>query len=172
MNSLRILLAQHRLLSAQLKEIEEARQRVVNVAKPDRLQRMIQALARVVGVGVETATVLVHEVFSRSFKDRRALGAFVGLTGTPYNSGSAKTEQGISKNGNARVRRMLSQLAWRWLGHQPESALAQWFNARLGGAKGRMKKVLIVALMRKLVIALWRLAETGEVPIGARLAAR
>ena len=172
MKSLRLLLAQHRLLSAQLKEIEEARQQVVNVAKPDRLQRMIQALARVVGVGVETATVLVHEVFSRSFKDRRALGAFVGLTGTPYNSGSSKTEQGISKNGNARVRRMLSQLAWRWLGHQPESALAQWFNARLGGAKGRMKKVLIVALMRKLVIALWRLAETGEIPIGARLAAR
>jgi transposase len=133
---------------------------------------MIQTLARVVGVGVETATVLVHEVFSRSFKDRRALGAFVGLTGTPYNSGSSKTEQGISKNGNARVRRMLSQLAWRWLGHQPESALAQWFNARLGGAKGRMKKVLIVALMRKLVIALWRLAETGEVPAGARLTAR
>ena len=94
------------------------------------------------------------------------------MTGTPYNSGGAKTEQGISKNGNARVRRMLSQLAWRWLGHQPESALAQWFNARLGGAKGRMKKVLIVALMRKLVIALWRLAETGEVPMGARLAAR
>jgi transposase len=172
MNSLRLLLAQHRLLSAQLKKIEETKQRVMNVAKPDRLQRMIQALARVVGVGVETATVLVHEVFSRSFKDRRALGAFVGLTGTPYNSGSAKAEQGISKNGNARVRRMLSQLAWRWLGHQPESALAQWFNARLGGAKGRMKKVLIVALMRKLVIALWRLAETGEVPIGARLAAR
>jgi transposase len=171
MNSLRLLLAQHRLLSAQLKEIEEAKQRVMNVAKPDRLERMIQALARVVGVGVETATVLVHEVFSRSFKDRRALGAFVGLTGTPYNSG-AKTEQGISKNGNARVRRMLSQLAWRWLGHQPESALAQWFNARLGGAKGRMKKVLIVALMRKLVIALWRLAETGEIPMGARLAAR
>ena len=159
MNSLRLLLAQHRLLSAQLKEIEEARQRVMNVAKPDRLQRMIQALARVVGVGVETATVLVHEVLSRSFKDRRALGACVGLTGTPYNSGSSKTEQGISKNGNTRVRRMLSQLAWRWLGHQPESALAQWFNARLGGAKGRMKKVLIVALMRKLVIALWRLGQ-------------
>ena len=67
---------------------------------------------------------------------------------------------------------MLSQLAWRWLVHQPESALAQWFNARLGGAKGRMKKVLIVALMRKLLVALWRLAETGEVPAGARLAAR
>jgi transposase len=172
MNSLRLLLAQHRLLSAQLKAIEEARQRVVTIADPDRLQRMIQALAGVVGVGVETATVLVHEVFSRSFKDRRAVGAFVGLTGTPYNSGGSKTEQGISKNGNARVRRMLSQLAWRWLGHQPDSVLAQWFKARLGGGKGRMKKVLIVALMRKLVIALWRLAETGEVPAGARLAAR
>ena len=78
--------------------------------------------------------MLVYEVFPRSFKDRRALGAFVGLTGTPYNSGSSKTEQRISENGNARVRRMLSQLAWRWLGHQPESALAQWFNAGLGGA--------------------------------------
>jgi len=172
MKSLGLLLAQHRLLSAQLHEIEEARQQVVKVAKPDRLQRMIQALARVVGVGVETAIVLVYEVFSRSFKDRRALAAFVGLTGTPYDSGGSKTEQGISKNGNPRVRRMLSQLAWRWLGHQPESALAQWFRARLGGAKGRMKKVLIVALMRKLVIALWRLAETGEVPAGVRLAAR
>lgn len=172
MTSLRLLLAQHRLLSGQLKAIEAVRQRVVTIADPDRLQRMIQALAGVVGVGVETATVLVHEVFSRSFKDRRAVGAFVGLTGTPYNSGGSKTEQGVSKNGNARVRRMLSQLAWRWLGHQPDSVLAQWFKARLGGGKGRMKKVLIVALMRKLVIALWRLAETGEVPAGARLAGR
>ena len=170
--SLGLLLAQHRLLSAQLHEIEAARQQVVKVAKPNRLQCMIQALARVVGVGVETAIVLVYEVFSRSFKDRRALAAFVGLTGTPYNSGGSTIEQGISKNGNPRVRRMLSQLAWRWLGHQPESALAQWFKARLGGAKGRMKKVLIVALMRKLLIALWRLAETGEVPAGVRLAAR
>ena len=172
MKSLRLLLAQHRLLSAQLKEIEEARQQVVKVAKPDRLQLMILALARVFGVGVETATVLVYEVFSRSFKDRRALAAFIGLTGTPYNSGGSENEQGISKDGNARVRRMLSQLAWRWLVHQPKSALAQWFNARLNGARGRMKKILIVALMRKLVIALWRLAETGEVPAGVRLTAR
>lgn len=171
-NSLRLLLAQHRLLSAQLKEIEEAREQVVKVAEPDRLQLMILALARVFGVGVETATVLVYEVFSRSFKDRRALAAFIGLTGTPYNSGGSENEQGISKAGNARVRRMLSQLAWRWLVHQPKSALAQWFNARLNGARGRMKKILIVALMRKLVIALWRLAETGEVPAGVRLTAR
>ncbi len=170
-NSLRLLMAQHRLVSAQLKPIEEARQQVVDVVEPNRLQLMIQTLARVIGVGVETATVIVYEVFSRQFEDRRALAAFVGLTGAPYDSGGSRTEQGISKNGNPRVRRMLSQLAWRWLMHQPESALAQWYRARLAGAKGRMMKILIVALMRKLLIALWRLVETGEIPAGARLAA-
>ncbi len=170
-NSLRLLMAQHRLVSAQLKPIEEARQQVVDVVEPNRLQLMIQTLARVIGVGVETATVIVYEVFSRQFKDRRALAAFVGLTGAPYDSGGSTTEQGISKNGNPRVRRMLSQLAWRWLMHQPESALAQWYRARLAGAKGRMMKILIVALMRKLLIALWRLVETGEIPAGVRLAA-
>ena len=97
---------------------------------------------------------------------------FVGYDLTsPYDSGGSKTEQGISKNGNPQVRRMLSQLAWRWLRHQPASALTQWFHARLNGAKGRMKKVLIVALTRKLLVALWRYVETGEVPNGARLAA-
>jgi transposase len=172
MNSVKLLLAQHRLLSQQLKQIEEAREKVVEIEKPDRLQRMIQVLARLFGLGVETATVLVHEVLSRRFKDRRALGGFVGLTGTPYDSGGSKTEQGISKNGNPQVRRMLSQLAWRWLRHQPASALTRWFHARLNGAKGRMKKVLIVALTRKLLIALWRYVETGEVPAGARLVAK
>ena len=146
MNSLRLLMAQHRLVSAQLKAIEEARQQVVDVVEPNRLQLMILTLARVVGVGVETATVIVCEVFSRFFKDRRALAASLGSspragpTGTPYNSGGSSLEQGISKNGNPRVRRMLSQLAWRWLIHQPESALAQWYQARLGGAKGRMNE--------------------------------
>lgn len=172
MNSLKLLLEQHRLLSQQMRAIEAAREMVVEVNGPDRLQRMILALARLVGVGVETATVLVYEVFSRRFKGRRALAGFVGLTGTPYDSGGSKTEQGISKNGNPRVRRILSQLAWRWLYHQPGSALARWFDARLGGAKGRMKKVLAVALTRKLLIALWRYVETGEVPEGVRLAAR
>ena len=171
-NSLKLLLAQHRLLAQQMQEIEAAREKVLEVNWPDRLQRMIQMLARLVGVGVETATVLVYEVFSRRFKDRRALAGFVGMTGTPYDTGQSKREQGISKNGNPRVRRMLSQLAWRWLRHQKDSALARWFEARLGGAKGRMKKVLAVALARKLLIALWRYVETGEVPEGVRLAAR
>jgi transposase len=165
------LLAQHRLLSEQLREIETAREWVVTAADPDRLQRMIQALARLVGVGVETATTLVHEVFSRRFRDRRALAAFVGMTGTPYDSGASKHEQGLSKNGNPRVRRILTQLMWRWLMFQPQSALAQWFHGRTQGTKGRMKKIMAIALARKLLVALWRYVETGVVPEGVRLAA-
>ena len=172
MNSLKLLLAQHRLLSQQLKQIEEARAKVMEVENPDRLQRMIQQLAGLFGLGVETATVLVHEVLSRRFKDRRALGGFVGLTGTPFDSGGSRVEQGISKSGNPQVRRLLSQLAWRWLRHQPASELARWYRMRLAGGDGRMKKVLIVAMTRKLLIALWRYVETGEIPAGARLAAK
>ena len=118
------------LLSQQLKEIETAREPVAAVADPDRLERMIQLLAGLVGVGVETATTLVHEVFSRRFRDRRALAAFVGMTGTPYDSGGSKREQGLSKNGNPRVRRILTQLMWRWTLFQPQSALTRWFVAR------------------------------------------
>lgn len=169
--SLERLLAQHRLLSTQLKEIETARARVVAVADPDRIERMIQLLASLVGVGVETATTLVHEVFSRRFRDRRALAGFVGMTGTPYDSGGSRREQGLSKNGNPRVRRILTQLMWRWLMFQPQSGLAKWFLARTAGAKGRMKKIMAVALARKLLVALWRYLETGLVPEGVRLAA-
>jgi transposase len=93
--SLDRLMAQHRLLSEQLKEIETARERVAAAANPDRIERMIQALAALVGVGVETATTLVHEVFSRRFRDRRALAGFVGMTGTPYDSGGSRREQGL-----------------------------------------------------------------------------
>jgi transposase len=171
MASLERLMAQHRLLSGQLKEIETAREKVMAVADPDRLERMIQMLAGLVGVGVETATTLVHEVFSRRFRDRRALAAFVGMTGTPYDSGGSTREQGLSKNGNPRVRRMLTQLVWRWTIFQPQSALTRWFVARTGGARGRMKKIMAVALARKLLVALWRYIEAGVVPEGARLAA-
>ncbi len=136
MASLERLLAQHQLLSKQLKEIETAREQVVAVADPDRLQRMIQMLAGLVGVGVETATTLVHEVFSRRFRDRRALAAFVGMTGTPYDSGGSTREQGLSKNGNPRVRRMLTQLMWRWTIFQPQSLLTRWFVARTGARQG------------------------------------
>jgi len=171
MEKLRRLMAQHRLLSDQLKEIEEARQKVMEVPDPDRIARMIQMLVRIVGLGVETATVLVHEVFSRKFRDRRTLAAFVGLTGTPFNSGGSTREQGISKNGNPRLRRILTQLMWRWLKFQPGSDLARWFMERTGGAKGRIRKVMAIGLARKLLVALWRYVDAGSLPGGARLAA-
>lgn len=171
MAELRRLMARHRLASQQIKEIEAERDRVMAVAKPDRSERMIQLLVRIHGLGVETATVLVREVLCRSFRDRRKLASYVGVTGTPFHSGGMTREQGIDRHGNARARRILVQLAWRWLRFQPHSALTQWFHDRTGGAKGRIRMVMIVALARKLLVALWRYAETGEVPAGARLAA-
>ena len=166
------LMMRHRLVSDQLREIEAERDAVVRIAEPDRAERMIQLLVQIVGLGVETASVLVREMLgSRSFRDRRALASFVGLTGTPFQSGGMEREQGIGKNGNARVRRILMQLAWRWLRFQPQSPLSRWFAQRTGGAKGRIRKVMIVALARKLLVALWRYVETGELPADTRTAA-
>ena len=165
------LMVRHRLLSEQLSEIEAAREQTAMAAEPDHAVQQIQMLTRLVGLGLATATGLTREVFCRSFADRRAIAGFVGLTGTPFNSGGSEREQGISKNGNPRVRRILLQLAWRWLRFQPESALSCWFAERTGGAKGRIRKIMVVALARKLLVALWRYVETGELPAGARLAA-
>ena len=113
----------------------------------------------------------MREVFARSFRDRKALAGFAGPTGTPFNSGGREREQGISKRGNPRIRRLPIQLAWRWLRHQPESALSLWFVERVGDIKGRVRKIAVVALARKLLVALWRYLETGEVPAGVRFAA-
>lgn len=169
MAELRRLMERHRLASQQIRELEAARDRVAEVTEPDQAERMIQILIRIVGLGAETATLLVRELFCRSFRDRRALANFVGLTGTPFRSGGMEREQGIGKNGNAHVRRIVMQLSWRWLRFQPDSALSRWFDERTGGAKGRIRKVMIVAVARKLLIALWRYVETGEVPAGARI---
>ena len=172
MAELRRLMARHRLASEQLRQIEAERDRVLTVARPDREERMIQLLVRIVGLGVETATLLVREALCRSFRDRRAIAGYAGLTGTPFRSGGMAREQGLDRSGNARVRRSLVQLAWRWLRFQPESALSRWFAARTGGAKGRIRKIMIIALARKLLVALWRYVETGQLPDGVRLAAR
>jgi transposase len=169
MAELRRLMERHQLASQQLRNIEAARDRVAEVTEPDQAERMIQILIRIVGLGAETATLLVRELFCRSFRDRRALANFVGLTGTPFKSGGMDHEQGIGKNGNAHVRRIMMQLSWRWLRFQPDSTLTRWFDERTGGAKGRIRKVMIVAVARKLLIALWRYVETGEVPAGARI---
>jgi transposase len=165
------LMARHGVLSDQLRQIEAAREQATQAAEPDRAMRKIQMLARLVGLGLATAAGLTHEVFCRAFADRRAIAGFVGLTGTPFNSGRMEREQGIGKNGNPRVRRLLMQLAWRWLRFQPDSALSCWFAERTAGARGRIRKIMAVALARKLLVALWRYVETGELPAGVRLAA-
>jgi transposase len=171
MQELRRLLARHRLVSEQMKAIEAASEQAVMAGQPDRTAPRIQLLAILYGLGLGTATVLTHEVFCRTFRDRQAIASFVGLTGTPFNSGGSEREQGISKNGNPRVRRLLMQLAWRWLRLQPQSELSLWFMQRTGGAKGRIRKVMIVAVARKLLVALWRYVQTGELPAGAITAA-
>jgi transposase len=171
MEELRRLMVRHGVLSAQLKEIETAREQAMMAADADEKIEQIRLPAALVGLGLATSTALVREVFARSFRDRKALAGFCGLTGTPFNSGGRERGQGISKSGNPRIRRSLLQLAWRWLRHQPDSALGLWFVERVGDSKGRVRKIAVVALARELLVALWRYLETGEVPAGARLAA-
>ena len=131
---------------------------------------LFQQLVTVTGVGAATAATLVAEVFMRSFADRRALARFVGLTGTPDESGSRRRDRGLMKAGSARVRHIMIQLAWRMLYHQPNATLVQWYRDRVAKANGAGRKTFIVALARKLLIALWRFVQSGEVPEGIRLA--
>ena len=114
--------------------------------------------------------VLTMEFFGwRTFNNRKQVGGAAGLTGTPFKSGSSNHDQGISKAGNPRVRRMMVELAWCWLRFQPDSALSRWFQSKWGPGSSRQRKVGIVALARRLLIDLWRLVEFGVVPEGAVL---
>lgn len=153
----------------QIKEIEQARLERLEQAPNEGPNAMVRLLARIVGVGVETADMLVQEVLSRNLRDRRAVARYAGLTGAPDESGSKRREKGLAKSGNARVRRGLIQLAWRFLMFQKESALAQWYRARTEGAQGKRKTTMIVAVARKLLIELWRMITTGVVPEGVVL---
>jgi transposase len=157
------------ILREQIKAIEEARLQHLEDAPHTGPNAMVRLLASVIGLGVETAYMLVQEVFSRTLRDRRAVARYAGLTGAPDESGSKRREKGLAKAGNARVRRGMIQLAWRFLLFQEESALAQWFGTRTEGAAGARKTKMIVALARKLLIALWRMVTTGEVPHGVVL---
>ena len=125
---------------------------------------MVRLLARVVGVGIETADMLAQEVFSRNLRDRKAVARYAGLTGAPDESGTKRRERGLSKAGNARVRRGMIQLAWGFLQHQKDSQLAAWYRARTVEAPRGTRKTMIIALARKLLIVLWRLATAGEMP--------
>jgi transposase len=157
------------LIRAQIKEIEKMRQARLTKAPQEGTHPMVRMLARIMGIGVETADLLVHEALSRNLRDQRAVARYGGLTGAPDESGTKRREQGLARAGNARVRHGMIQLAWRWLMFQKDSALAQWFQERTASARRDIRKTMIVALARKLLIALWRYVTTGEVPAGAVL---
>src|ERR1700733_9098520 len=157
-----------RLVNNQIRQIEEERLERIEQAPCDGPHVMVRLLARVMGVGIETADMLVHEALSRNMRDRRAVARYAGLTGSPDESGRKRREKGLARSGNARVRRGMIQLAWRFLLHQKNSALTKWFRSRTENARGT-RKPMIVALARKLLIALWRLVRDGVVPDGVVL---
>ena len=159
------------MVREQIDTIEQARLARIEQAPDTGPNAMVRLLASIVGVGVETADMLVQEILCRNLRDRRAVARYAGLTGSPDESGSKRREKGLAKSGNARVRRGLIQLAWRFLLFQRDSALAQWYRARTEGAKGARKTIMVVALARKLLIAMWRMVTTGEIPDGVRLRA-
>ena len=157
------------LICKQIKAIEVQNQTAHRAAAPASVEAKVVQLAALKGIGPIFAQVLGNEVFYRRFANRREVGGYLGLTGTPFDSGNSRREQGISKAGNSRARATAIELAWLWLRHQPESELSRWFRARVGELTGRMRRISIVALARKLMVALWRYLETGLIPTGAVL---
>ena len=161
---LRRHLARLRVVREQIRAIEQERLRklAATPAGEKGPHVMVRLIARLLGVGVETADMLVNEILSRHLRDRKAVARYAGLTGSPDESGRRRRERGLARAGYARVRCGMIQLAWRFLRFQKDSALAQWFHARTTDGRGSTRKTMIVALARKLLIALWRLATTGE----------
>ena len=154
------------LLLGQLKAVEAERDALLE-PESEAAPTPAQMLARLRGIGPEFAAVLWLEGLFRSFRNRRQVAAYAGLAPTPWQSGSVDHEQGVSKSGNPRLRTTMIQLAWLWLRHQPKSALSLWFQERVKRNGGRMKKTMIVAIARKLLIALWKFSTSGVVIEGA-----
>lgn len=163
------LLTRLELVIAQMAELERDRDAVAEAVAPDAGGKMIQQLCSLRGIGVQSATVLVREAFVRRFANGKALGSYAGLTATPYSSGGIEREQGIGKAGNRRLRTVMVELAWLWQRYQPGTAQVAWFRERVGSTGRRVRKVMVVALARKLLIALWRFVIDGIVPEGAVL---
>jgi transposase len=163
----------HRLefVNGQIAALEK--QRAAAIARApgdDEAVQQLKALLRLRGFGMEFSSMLVREVYYRRFANRRGVASYVGLTASPFRSGTTDHDQGIAKAGNRRARSTAIELAWLWLRYQPDSAFSRWFHARLGGSKSRrLKRILIVALARKLVVALWRYLTSGLLPEGVRL---
>ena len=158
------------LVLGMIKTIETERDAIASATEAVHSRtKKIQGLAKIKSIGPEFATTLVGEVFYRSFDNRKQLASYVGLTPTHFQSGPMCRDQGISKAGNAKARTVMIELAWLWVRHQPDSSLSIWFRERVGKLKGRIRRITIVAVARKLLIALWRYLETGLVPTGAVL---
>jgi len=163
------LLARLELVLTQIAELERERDAVVETEAPDKASKMIQQLTGLRGIGVQSATVLVREAFVRRFANGKALGSYAGLASSPYSSGGIDREQGIGKAGNRRLRTVMVELAWLWTRYQPDAAQVCWFRERVGSTGPRVRKIMVVALARKLLIALWRFVIDGVVPEGAVL---
>ncbi len=161
----------------QMSEIRKEQRRLVKAAKeekktvasfnPENKLQMIIALTCLRGIGERSAWKLVYEFLWRDFKNRREVGSAAGLCGTPYDSGGSVREQGISKAGNKRIRCLMVELSWIWLRYQPDSVITMWFKERFAGGGKRMRRIGIVGVARRLLIALWRYVKFGDVPIGA-----
>jgi transposase len=156
-----------RLLGEQLAEVEGQMQAERTAAAPGSRASKVSLLIELKSLGPVGGETMVNEVFWRDFQNRRQVGAYLGLVGTPFASGQSAREQGISKSGNARARTLAIELSWLWLRHQPASALSRWFKQRVGEQKGRVRRIAIVALARKLMVALWRYLTLGLLPEGA-----
>jgi transposase len=152
-------------------EVEADRAEALAATADDKMTQKIAALQRLRGIGPNFAAVLVREVLYRSFANRRQLASYVGIAPMPYQSGGMDRDRSISRAGNPRARTTLIQLAWLWLRYQPGSALAAWFRERVGMLQGRTRRISIVAMARKLLIALWRYVETGVMPEGVEIRA-
>jgi transposase len=156
------------LIDAQLREVEKERDTAD--AQDPAIERKRQMLVALQGVGGTSAAILAREVFARSFASRRHLGSYLGLTPSAYDSGTTARCQGISKAGNSWARRILIEVAWLWQKHQPASPLSHWYLQKTAGQSSRIRRIMLIAMARKLAISLWRYVETGLLPEGVRIA--
>jgi transposase len=158
------------LVNSHIRGLERQRAVAIRKSEGDSMCEMVRNLMDLRGLGPASAWLFVHEVFGwRRIQNRRQLASLVGLTPTPYNSGQSQRDQGISKAGNRRVRAMAIEIAWIWLRYQPESQLSRWYQKRFGQGSKRQRRIGIVALARKLIIAIWKYLNGGEIPDGAQL---
>lgn len=160
------------LVLNQIKDVERERDALLQAVSADGVEQVGHSrLLQLRGIGAEFASALHGEGFFRTFENRRQVAAYAGLAPSPWQSGAMDREQGVSKAGNKRLRTMMIQIAWLWLRHQPESELTHWYGERVQANGGRIRRVMIVALARKLLIALWQFTSAGVVPKGALLKA-